>query len=182
MWKLPESPSIRLLPKSCCYDNRRVRGVGLFPQPSRYNRGFMASRVILTGQHQWHVRQRNAHLQELFDFSCTGLVESFASKSQGTPELTMSLKSGQLECESNVQCCSEEFGGEGAEKLFRDAHDLCLGSPLGPPFPLLGPPSQPPIKHTSVFIAYLKCPSVQYLSLFCTTQTWMSHIVPVQIF
>ena len=146
--------------------------MGLFPQPSRYNRGFMASRVILTGQHQWHVGQRNAHLQELFDFSCTGLVESFASKSQGSPELTMSLKYGQLECESNAQCCSEEFGGEGAEKLFRDAHDLCLRSPCLPP----------PIKHTSVFIANLKCPSVQYLSLFCTTQTWMSHIVPVQIF
>ena len=39
-------------------------GVGLFLQPSGYNRGFMAPRVILTGQHKWHVRQRNALLQD----------------------------------------------------------------------------------------------------------------------
>ena len=39
-------------------------GVGLFPEPSRYNRGFMASRVILTGQHKWQGPQRNALTQE----------------------------------------------------------------------------------------------------------------------
>ena len=39
-------------------------GVGLFLEPSQHNRGFMAPRVILTGQHKWHVRQRNALLQE----------------------------------------------------------------------------------------------------------------------
>ena len=68
-------------------------------------------------------------------------------------------------------------------KSFSETRTIfALGPPLVPPFHPLGPPSQPHIKHTSVFIAYLKCPSVQYLSLFCTTQTWMSHIVPVQIF
>ena len=42
----------------------------------------------------------------------------------------------------------------------------------------LGPPAlPPPIKHTSVFIAHLKCPSVQYLSRFLRDADNDTHVV-----
>ena len=59
------------------------------------------------------------------------------------------------------------LGDGGAEKVFRDTHDLCLRSPC---LPL-------PIKHTSVFIAHLKCPSVQYLSRFLHDTDNDTHVV-----
>ena len=63
IWEIPWCKWSRCKNLSWHYDNTRVywseRREGLFPEPSRYNRGFMASRVILTGQHKWHGPQRN---------------------------------------------------------------------------------------------------------------------------
>ena len=133
-----------------------VDGVGLFLQPSLYNRGFMAPRVILTGQHKWQVRQRNAPLQKTQNQNtqihvCVYTFTNVILAGQLKWHVPIFLRKLCCFCPCNMDILNLrerererifhaaqggvwELEGEGAEKVFRDGHDLCIGSPH-PPVP-----------------------------------------------